>query len=158
MYHSAASRVGRRRRGRRVGEDHDRRGDDVDQEAVHPQQMRDPAPRVAEFARRQHVVHGGLHGDGHHVSAGELLLCPVLGGPPVVEEVPGAPLVDDVEERAARDQERHQDDVGLHDGGRYGRRKLSEGIAGEHCPTFPRCSRILRTTVTVAATASQSFE
>ena len=40
--------------------------------------------------------------------------------------------MNDVEQRATRDHEYHDDDVRLHDGGWYERRKLGEGIAGEH--------------------------
>src|SRR5437763_13966122 len=48
-----------------------------------------------------------------------------------------------VEQRTTRNQERHDDDVGLHDGGWYGRRKLSERIAGEHGKRLPDASSVL---------------
>jgi hypothetical protein len=65
--------------------------------------------------------------------------------------------MDDVEESADGDQDRHDDDVCLHDGGRYKRRKLSEGIAGEHARRFPDVPNFAGT-VAVAAAASQSFD
>ena len=92
------------------------RGDDVDDEAVHAEQMGDAAPLVAELARGRDVDRGGLHRDRDHLSAADLLLRSVLGVPPVVEEVGGALLMDDVEERPADDEQRHDDDIGLHDG------------------------------------------
>ncbi len=91
--------------------------DDVDHEAVHCQEMGNPAPHVAEFTRCQDIDHGGLDRDGHHLSAADLLLRFILGIPPIVEEVFGALLVQDVEQRATRDQKYHDDDVRLHDRG-----------------------------------------
>ena len=43
----------------------------------------------------------------------------------------------DVEKRATRDQKYHDDDVRLHDNGRYERRKLGERIACEHVDIPP---------------------
>src|SRR5262249_25363653 len=59
---------------------------------------------------------------------------------PIVEEVLGALLVHDVEQRATRDHEYHDHDVRLHDGGWYGGRELSERI-GEHWSTSPDTPR-----------------
>jgi hypothetical protein len=50
----------------------------------------------------------------------------------MVKEILGAPLVQDIEQRATRDQKYHRDDVRLHDGRWYERRKLGERIACEH--------------------------
>ncbi len=51
---------------------------------------------------------------------------------PIVKEVLGALLMNNVEQRATRDLDDHDDDVRLHDDGWYGGRKLGERIAVEH--------------------------
>ena len=43
------------------------------------------------------------------------------------EEVPGASLVQYIEQSAGYHKDHHHDDIRLHDGRRHGRRKLGEG-------------------------------
>jgi len=92
--------------------------------------MGDSAPRVAEFTGRQTLHNNGLDRQGHHFAAADFLRPSIVCIAPIIEEVPGAPLVDDVGQRATRDKDYHDDDVRLHDDGWYGRRKPGEGIAG----------------------------
>jgi hypothetical protein len=132
---------GRRRRRRRVDEHHDRGGDHVDHETVHGQQMGDPPARVAEFAGGEHVDEAGLDGDRHQFAPADLLRPLAFRFPPIIEKIPGAPLVRDIEERPGRDQDDHDDHIGLHDGRRYGRRKLGKRIAGEHLVSSPSLRR-----------------
>src|SRR3970282_1931622 len=44
----------------------------------------------------------------------------------IIKKILRAPLVHDVEQRPRRDQDDHDDDIGLHDGRRYGRRELGK--------------------------------
>ena len=118
--------------GGRVAEHQDGGGDDVDHESVHAQQVGDAAPRVAEFAGGEDVDHAGLDCDRHQFAAAERLGALAFRLAPVLEEIPGASLVHDVEQRPCRDQHDHEDDIGLHDGRRNGRRDLGKRIAGEH--------------------------
>jgi hypothetical protein len=90
---------------------------------------------VAEFAGRQTLYRGGPDRQGHHFPAADLP-CPfIFCIPPIVKEVLGALLMHDVEQRTTHNHEYHDDDIRLHDDGRYERRKLGEGIAGEHLIT-----------------------
>ncbi len=127
---------GRRGRGRRVGEHHDGGGDDIHHEPVHGQQVGDAAARVAEFPGCQNVDKAGLDGERHQFAATDLLRPLAFRFPPVIEKIPGAPLVHDVEQRPGRNQGDHDDDIGLHDGRRYG--KPGKRIAGEHFLSPPR--------------------
>ena len=113
-------------------EHHDHGGDHIGEEAVHRQQVGQPPVLIAELTRREHVDNRRLAGNRHHFSATDLPSTPVLRLAPVPEEVGGAALVIDVEQRTARHEQHHDGDVGLHDGGWNERRQLSKWIAREH--------------------------
>jgi len=123
---------GRRGRGRRVAEHHDGGGDEVDQEPVHGQQMGDPATRIAEFPGCEEVHEAGLDGDRHQFAATDLLRSFAFRFPPIIEKILGAAFMRDVKQRPCCNQDDHDDHIGLHDGRRYGRRKVGKRIAGEH--------------------------
>jgi hypothetical protein len=84
--------------------------------------MGNPAFHVAEFARRHDIDYGGLNRGTHYLPGADLFLRPLPGIAPIIEKVSGTFLMNDVEKRAAHDQERHDNDICLHDGGWYGRR------------------------------------
>jgi hypothetical protein len=87
---------------------------------------------VTEFTGRQAIHHSGLDRQGHHFSAADLPRSFILCILPIAEEVQGALLMNNVKQRATHDHKDHDDGVRLHEGGWYGRRKLGEGISGEH--------------------------
>jgi hypothetical protein len=93
--------------------------------------MGNPALSAAEFSGRQTFHQGGPDREGHDFAAVDLPLPFGLRVPPMVEEVPGAPLVKDIEQRATGDQKDHQDNIRLHDGGWDGCRQFGERIC-EH--------------------------
>ena len=95
--------------------------------------MRNSAPGVAEFTGGQ-SFRGGFDRERCHFTAADLP--PTFGprAPPILEEVSRAPLVIHVIERAAHDEDHHDDDVSLHDDRRYGCRKLRDWIVCKHSP------------------------
>ena len=82
------------------------------------EEMREPALHVAKLAGRQHVDDRGTTQPATHFAAANLLPGLAFRISPVGEEIRGDPFVDDIEERAAHDQNDHDDHVGLHDGRR----------------------------------------
>src|SRR5690606_20907218 len=63
----------------------------------------------------------------------------VLAAPraaPVLEEIAGASLVDDVEQRPGGDQDDHEDDIALHEAGRKRAGERGEWIGCEHETSF----------------------
>src|SRR5688572_14251623 len=118
-----------------MAEHHHHSGDEVEDETVHCQQMGDAAARIAEFAGREDVDHGGLDSDRGELAAAQFP--GVFAFTPILEEVLCAALVHDVVERARRHQHDHEDDIRLHHGRRYGRRECSEWIYAEHHPSSP---------------------
>jgi hypothetical protein len=60
----------------------------------------DSAPRVAEFSGCQALHNSGLDRQRHHFPAADLLRPLILCVPPIVEEVRGTLLVNNVEQRA----------------------------------------------------------
>src|SRR5581483_12300701 len=87
--HQRADVPERRERGwrcggwRRIAEHHDRRGDDVDHEAIHAEQVREATPRIAELARQHDVDDCGLHGDRDHLPTADVLLALLPGLTPI---------------------------------------------------------------------------
>ena len=116
-------------RGRRcIEKHHDRRRDEERHEAVHGQQVSDPAVGVAEFSRRQDVLGNRLESDRTLFSAAQRYGCCRLRLLGVLEEILGASLVPNVEQRAANDQQKHNDNICLHHAGRNIPGELSEGV------------------------------
>ena len=80
--------------------------DHIGEKAIHRQQVRDPAPRVAEFTGRQ-ALSGRLDRQQRDFPAADLPRSFILCFPPSVEKVRCAFLVPDVVQRASRNQHDH---------------------------------------------------
>ena len=117
---------------RRISEHHDDGRDRIGEEAVHREQMRDPAAHAAEFAGGETLDDSGTKCERNNLAAADLPLRPFVRLAPVIEEVGRALLVGHVEERAERDERHHDDDERLQDGGRDRWPERGERIFGEH--------------------------
>ena len=145
------------RRGRcrcREHEYHDGGRDDEGQKTVHRQQVGDPAPPVAEFARHKAFYQNRPHREGHHFPGPDTTRPVSACIAPVAEEILGAFLVKRVVYRAGRHQEDHHDNISLHDSGSDGPRKRGERIGTEHettstavrkCHGISECPKGIRT-------------
>jgi hypothetical protein len=76
---------------------------------------------VSRWATRRRALQNspdGLDRERHQFAATDLLRAFAFRFTPIIEEIPGAALMHDVEQRPSRNQQDHDDGIGLHEGRR----------------------------------------